>query len=230
MKKVIVSSCFLLLISFLSNQSNLYCIDIESSECCMVSKNIEKMISDPSKLDAKLKQIKNRIMTLIFLNSTLKEKTQLLGFLKHEGLFIKLFSELIINCSQALDIEVDKIQALAMTLNINNVNIDKSTQKSVSLSSKDQTQAQALTEKLLVLSEKQLYIAIQKIAHFLKLEYNKTLINRAELRDLLIQALKPLTPTELKSLDDIISKPVFEKLVNTLEEVVEITIRILSNN
>lgn len=230
MKKIIISSCFLLLTSFLDNQLNLR-FSVEAKGLSYIEKNeiIADLTLDKSKLDSKIAQIKNQILTLILINCTLQEKLQLKGFTKHSDLFKKLLSELVINGATEMGIELKDIQAFAISINLTNFDIKqlKNNQNITSNSIDQITRIQGLTEKLVATCETNLCTAIQRIAKFFNPAFNEA-IQKDSIQKILATILKTLNPEELKTLEDITSKSAFTKIVNSLDEIAEITIRILS--
>jgi hypothetical protein len=231
MKKVIISSCFLLFLSCFNNQLNLS-LSVKANDLTCIENNehVAKIMSDPGKLDAKLKQIKSQLLALILINSTLQEKLQLKNLTKDPALFTKLLSELIIQGSKSLDVELDKIQALIINLNIDAVNITPSCNKNTTVKNVTLAKTKELTEKIFTLCEKKLRTAVQKIAQFFHIELDEGRIKQGKLKELLNKALSVLSPAELQKLENMISKPAFEKVINLLDEAAEITIRILSDN
>ncbi len=235
MKKVIISSCILLFLSCFNSHLNLSNSVMASALACIEdNEHVAKIISDPNKLDAKLQQIKKQVLTLILINSTLQEKLQLKDFTKSSSLLAKLLSELIVQGSKTLDVELDKIQALIINLNINNLNqidITHPEKNNAATQNTDPVKTQELTEKISTLCGEKLYLAIQKIAQFFHIKAGEELTNKKkQVKELLNKTLKTLSPAELKRLEDMISKPAFEKVINLLDEATEITIRILSDN
>jgi hypothetical protein len=231
MKKVIISSCFLLFLSCFNNQLNLsFSAKANDLACIENNEHVAKIMSDPSKLDTKLKQIKSQLLTLILINSTLQEKLQLKNLSKDPAIFTKLLSELIIQGSKSLDVELDKVQALIVNLNIDIKDVTPSDNKSTPTKNVTLAETKELTEKIFTLGEKKVSAAVQKIAKFFHIELDEKRFKQNQLKELLSKTLGALSPAELKKLADMIAKPAFEKVINLLDEAAEITIRILSDS
>lgn len=231
MKKVIISLCFLQLISSFDSNLNLkLSVEAKGLSCIENNESLVKIISDPSKREAKLKQIKDQLYKLVVFNSSLTEKIQLKGFTKQVALLNKLLSELISHSLQIFKLEINKIQAFTTSLNLNIPAIKQFVkEKNTSQKRADPAEVQALTEKIFGLCEDKLCASLKKIMIFLNPAFNES-INQRKIKKIISKMLSSLTSSELDKLEDMVSQPAFKKITDLLDEAAEITIGVLSDN
>lgn len=235
MKKLVFFNLSMLLLLSPAQNLNLSSLMAQPTSCIENNPQIAKILDacqNNSKLaQEKISKVARSVKIKLLCMCNLSEKLQLRDFTKNPTLFEKLFSEFVQNAGNLLNIEYDKINAIAQNLQFSVKAPVNSNKKGVasSLNNGNKKQIIGLATKVLNISNDKLNKAIALIVHFLD-PISDEKISQADIMNVLTRTLSPFTPEELNAVEKIISTKAFEKIANNLDILTEIVLSIIKED